>query len=169
MKKILCIIAVLTLFFTGCANKNEVNTLEPIPPSFTADITADYGSAQFGAQLNRTADGLTVSFTSPEVLNGLTASKNLNGSSIDYLGLSVSSLNGWLPQKSVLNILSEVLNAVCGDGSAYSVKNQNGCYIYEGTAGKSAFELVRDCETLNIKSVSVPEYGLTVTFNNFTK
>lgn len=169
MKKILCIIAVLMLFFTGCANKNDVNTLEPIPPSFTADITIDYGSAQFGAQLNRTADGLTVSFTSPEVLNGLTASKNINGSSINYLGLSVSSLNGWLPQKSVLNILNEVLNAVCGEGSTYSVKNQNGCYVYEGTAENSLFELVRDCETLNIKSISVPESNLTVTFNNFIK
>lgn len=167
MKKILCIIAVLTLFFTGCANKNDVNAIEPIPPSFTSDITVNYGSAQFGAQLSRTADGLTVAFSSPEALNGLTASKNINGSSINYLGLSVSSLNGWLPQKSVLNILSEVLNSVCGDGSAYSVKIQNGCYIYEGTAGKNVFELVRDCETLNIKSISVPESNLTVTFNSF--
>lgn len=167
MKKILCIAAVFTLLFTGCANKNEAEAAEPVPPSFTADITVNYGEAQFGAQLSRTADSITVSFYSPEALNGLTASKNINGSSISYLGLSVSSLNGWLPEKSVLNILNEVFNAVCGDGSAYSVKLQNGCYVYQGTGGASAFELLRDCETLNIKSLSVPESNLNVIFNSF--
>ena len=171
-KRALAAMLLLTLLLGGCAGgaknadyKQAVRDTLARSYTFTADIA--YGEETASAVIQKTGKtDLSISFTAPEILSGLTVVTAGETLTASYRGveLDLSAYN--IPSQSVISVLETVLAAEPSDN--LEVTEQNGVLTARGTLVIASYEIDFDQETMAIKAVRVPSIDGTLTVSEFT-
>ena len=145
-------------FLSG--RKQEVNAAQPVTDGFTCAVEIDYRQLSLKGQLSRMADGrLLATFSEPSSLSGVAISWDGEDMAMEIGGLSVPVSADNVPQGALVKSLLTVLTAELTDGET----TQDGV-TYTGDVDGKTYTVVCDRDTGFMRSVSVPEDELEVTF-----
>ncbi len=158
------ILALLVCFFLvpGCSGHKTV-TAENIDYVFSCKIDVVSRNGNFICSFDRTGRR----DASVEVLSGsgkgLKWNWNGDGFRQSYLGLSAESETCVLPKKSFASTLVDALDCAEQPGA---LKNA-GDNVFSGSMDGGSYTIAADGSTGKIRTLSVPDCDLTVTFRDF--
>ena len=149
----------------GCSKPQPA---EPLTVGFSCEFRAQYNDlAAAGTLTRQTAESVSLEFSEPDTLKGLTAKWDGQTVRLQYLGLSYSVDPNDLPENALGEQLLSVFQTVLqhhGDSI-----QENGRVTVTGLNGNNPYSYVYDAESGMPLSLSVPAIPLTVTFSNVTK
>lgn len=163
MKRRICLIlSLLTVcltLFSGC-KKEESGAATPVVSGFTCGVNITYRALELQGEMTRNEDGkLLVTFSEPKSLSGIAISWDGEDMAMELGGLSVRVDESRIPQSALIKSMLRVLTAPPVDGSL----TQEG-YVMTGQVDGKAYTLVCEPDTGFLRSLSVPEDELSVTF-----
>ncbi len=156
---------VLVLFVFGGVGCRKATATPPITTDFSCEFRAIYRELAVAGTLTRRAAGsVSLKFTEPSTLNGLTATWDGESVTLSLLGLEYTVTPESVPEaalgKELLSVLDAALRSegeVTQDGNAVILSgvcnNHNYTYRYDAKSGAPI-------------SLLVPALPLTVTFEN---
>lgn len=150
----------LLLTVVGCtAGKSE--TTPPVTDCFTCRITAQYHDLSLAGQLSRLEDGkMLVTFTEPTSLSGVAIGWDGTKMSMELAGMSIAVDEQKVPQSALVKRLLQLLTAPHEGGTM----EQEGL-VTTGEIDGLAYTMVSDPHTGLLRSLSLPEEALQVTFS----
>ncbi len=155
----------LLLFLFGGVGCRKVNPAPPITTDFSCEFRAVYRElAVAGTLSRRSAGSVSLQFTEPSTLNGLTATWDGESVTLSLLGLTYTVSPESVPEaalgKEVLSVLDAALRSegkAAQDGDIVTLEgvcnNHDYTYRYHAQSGAPMH-------------LSVPALPLTVTFEN---
>ena len=159
MKKILCIF-VCVLLCAGCQkNPKEVKNEIPDFYGFRTDVKTIVNDVNVSANAEYTElDGLVITLTSPESVNGMIIKIKDNECEVLY-----HSLSFFVPVNSMpFDSLCVGLNSCAKKAETATYQNDNYVYSYDG----NTYHLYTDNETNHFQKISATENEI-ITFENF--
>ena len=159
------VIAVVIGVLAFLANrKQEVRAAQPVTDGFTCAVAIDYGELSLKGQLSRMTDGrLLATFTEPSSLSGVAISWDGEEMAMELGGLCVPVNADNVPQSALVKSLLGVLTAELVDGEV----GHDGV-TYSGEIDGKTYTVTCDETTGFIRTLSVPQDGLEVTFSDVT-
>lgn len=165
MRRVAWVIAVwmLLVSLTGCSRKAAV---EPIGEGFSCSVSGVYRDMQVRGTLTREAVGtLTMSFTAPETLDGLTARWDGNDVTLTMHGMSFAMEPDEVPESALGEEIVAAFDAARrGEGER---TQKDGKLSVRGNGANGEYVLVFDAATGHPLSLSVPRLPLTLAFTDF--
>ena len=156
----------LCLAFCSCGPSGK-SAQPPVTTDFECDVQLTYRDMEVSGHLSRYSAGtLSMDFTLPDTLNGMTMTWDGETISVKMHGLTFGVDPSTVPEsalgRGILDVLDNALR-LGGNGqvSAGQLKTT-------GESVNGEFELISDPETGNLLSMTVPSLGITATFSNFT-
>ena len=148
-----------TILF-GCG-KSRDDAAQPVTAGFTCEVGIAYRGMELKGQLSRGQDGrLLVTLSEPPSLRGMAISWDGKEMAMELAGLRVPVNAENVPQGALVKSLLTVLTAGPTDGEL----TDEG-YTVQGEVDGKAYTIVCAPDTGLIRSLSVPDDELTVTFN----
>ena len=150
---------------TGCA---VAAPAFPVTESFSCRADVSLEGQAVGGTLTRSAAGtLRWELDTPASLAGWTLSADGEGLTLELGELSYSVEADAMPAAAPVRVLMTALDAVSRrDGETETTAAEDGGRTV-GACSAGAFVLVSDNETGALRSLSVPECGLTIRFSAF--
>lgn len=164
MKKFLFATAALVFLLTGCSNATTGRALN-LPEEISADILIEHNSSQSSARLTKRADCISLCYSSPKYIDGLTLTKDENGSAAELSGLKISSVENYFSENSAIIVLNKVLTTVQKSGTALSQTKSSDCLIFSGEYDGTKFQVKTNLQGTKIVEISVPDKNFIFTFN----
>ncbi len=156
---ILTVLISATMLF-GCG-KSRGDAAQPVTAGFTCEVSIAYRDMTLKGQLSRVQDGrLLVTLSEPPSLSGMAISWDGKEMAMELGGLRVPVNAENVPQGALVKSLLTVLTAAPAAGE---ITDEG--YVVQGEADGKAYTIVCAPDTGLIRSLSVPDDGLTVTFN----
>ena len=110
IKKLLCVVAVLAVFVTGCSTEGEKKS---VINQFTADFEADYKDMTVRGEVVATVHGYTkINITYPETAEGLNVAYKNGEMELGMKSLLSTADEAYLPQESLPSIVHSVVNSL---------------------------------------------------------
>lgn len=164
MRRAACIVVCLLVLITGCSGSKPA--ADPVGEGFTCTVQAVYRDMTVAGTLTREIAGtLTLAFTEPETLNGLTACWNGETVTLSMYGLEFSVDPATVPESALgEEIITAFDTALRGEGERTI---EDGKLIVSGNGQNGAYTLTFDAETGEPLSLSVPSLPLSATFFDF--
>ncbi len=159
------LITLLTVMFcavslVGCGKDGD-RFATPVTEGFTCEVSIAYRAMTLKGQLSRTQEGrLLVTLSEPPSLGGMAISWDGKEMAMELGGLRVPVNADNVPQGALVKSLLSVLTAKPSDGEM----TDEG-YMVQGEIEGKAYTIVCAPDTGLIRSLSVPEDELTVTFS----
>ena len=153
------------LLLTGCRSQQAA---EPVSHDFSCTVQAVYRELAVEGTLTRTSAGtLTLVFSEPPTLDGLTARWDGETVTLSMYGMSFSVDPAAVPESALgEELLAAFDSALRGEGEQ---RIENGKRIVSGNGANGAYTLVFDAASGVPLSLSVPSLPLTATFLNVTQ
>lgn len=152
------VLCVTTLF--GCGKRRD-DAAQPVTTGFTCEVNIAYRDLTLKGQLSRSQDGrLLVTLIEPPSLSGMAISWDGKEMAMELGGLRVPVNADNVPQSALIKSLLSVLTAEPIDGEMA----EEG-YTIQGEVDGKDYTIVCAPDTGLIRSLSVPEDELTVTFS----
>ena len=143
----------------GCA-KRRGDAATPVTAGFTCEVGIDYRGMTLKGQLSRTQDGrLLVTLFEPPSLSGMAISWDGKEMAMELGGVRVPVNAANVPQGALMKSLLTVLTAA---PSAGELTDEG--YVVQGEIDGKAYTVVCAPDTGLIRSLSVPDDELAVTF-----
>ncbi len=147
----------------GCG-KRRGDAAQPVTAGFTCEVSIAYHDLALKGQLSRSQDGrLLVTLTEPPSLGGMAISWDGKEMAMELGGLRVPVNAENVPQGALVKSLLSVLSAKPADGEL----TEEG-YTAQGEVDGKEYTIVCAPDTGLIRSLSVPEDGLEVTFSEIS-
>lgn len=156
-------IVILAVLLVGCSRKTAA---DPIGEGFSCSVKAVYRDMQVRGTLTREAVGtLTMSFTAPETLDGLTARWDGGDVTLTMHGMSFAMDPASVPESALgEEIIAAFDAALRGEGER---TQKDGKLTVRDSGANGEYTLVFDAETGRPLSLSVPSLPLTAEFSDF--
>lgn len=155
----LAVILLVAMLF-GCG-KGRADAAKPVTTGFTCAVDIAYRDLALKGQLSRGQDGrLLVSLTEPPSLSGMAVSWDGTEMAMELGGLRVPVNADNVPQGALIKSLMTVLTNAPNNGEL----TDEG-YTVNGEIDGKAYTIVCAPDTGLIRSLSVPDDDLTVTFS----
>lgn len=156
---ILTVVLCVTMLF-GCG-KSRDDEVTPVTAGFTCEVSIAYRDMALKGQLSRVQDGrLLVTLSEPPSLSGMAISWDGEEMAMELGGLRVPVNAENVPQGALIKSLLTVLTAA---PTAGEITDEG--YVVQGEADGKTYAIVCAPDTGLIRSLSVPDDGLTVTFS----
>jgi hypothetical protein len=155
-----CLLLVLCLF--GC--RRSVTATPPVSTDFSCNFKATYRELSVAGTLTRRSAGtVSLSFTEPETLNGLTASWDGDAVTLSLLGLQYTVSPESIPEAALGEELLAVFDAALrGEGKT---EQDKAVTTFTGTYNNQTYTYRYDTKSGAPLSLIVPALPLSVTFN----
>lgn len=160
--------AALSLLFlgilcgTGCRKKQVA---PPIATDFTCEFRAVYRElAVEGTLKRRSAGSISLGFTKPETLNGLTAAWDGEAVKLSLLGLEYTLNPESVPEAALGKELLAVLDAALRNEG--NTAQDGKAVLLQGICNNHEYTYRYDAESGAPLSLSVPALPLSITFSN---
>lgn len=163
MKKFLFATAALVFLLTGCSNATTGRALN-LPEEISADILIEHNSSQSTARLTKRAGYISLSYSSPKYIDGLTLTKDEN-SAAEFSGLKISSVENYFSENSAISVLNKTLTAAQKSGTALSQTKSDDFLIFSGEYDGTKFQIKTNLQGTKIVEISVPDKNFIFTFN----
>lgn len=156
---------ILTVLFCaamlfGCGKRRD-DAATPVTAGFTCEVSIAYRDLDLKGELSRTQDGrLLVTLSEPPSLSGMAIGWDGKEMAMELGGLRVPVNAENVPQGALVKSLLTVLTAAPTAG-----KITDEGYVVQGEVDGKAYTIVCAPDTGLIRSLSVPDDNLTVTFN----
>ena len=152
----------LAMVITVCLGCTPKPSVSPETADFACDFTATYRDLQVAGELARYGAGtLSITFTAPETLEGVTAVWNGESVTFSLYGLSFSADPATLPETALGGELVAVLdNALNGTDAC---RAEGDTLLLEGTSPSGSYTLTCHGESGLPLALSVPSLPLTAT------
>lgn len=145
---------------------------EPARPSLSlggCECTAEYLGREYSLSLTNTPQSLfSVSFSSPDSLNGMVCAFMPNGCSVSFDDLSYKSDSSALSAASLPRILFDIMRSAADPQSlvlsSSNPDSQPPSALFKGNAGSFEYNISTDFSTGQIRSISSKEMGITIKF-----
>lgn len=164
MRKFLFATTALIFLLTGCSNATTGRALN-LPEEISADILIEHNSSQSSARLTKRADYINLCYSSPKYINGLTLTKDENGSAAEFSGLKISSVENYFSDNSAIIVLNKVLTAAQKSGTVLSQTKSGDFLVFSGAYDGTKFQIKTNLQGTKIVEISVPDKNLIFTFN----
>lgn len=149
------------LMLSGCHRSSRPAPVQAT--GFCCEITAVSGDLTVQGTLSRpNAAQLSLVLTKPETLSGLKLDWNGTELSAQWHGLSVPLDQARLPDTSLMEGLIAGLDAALGAAETGRLTEEG--TVIEGEIGAHAFRLLADPTTGQLRTLQIPDWKLTVTF-----
>lgn len=154
------------LCFGGCRPRES--TPQPVAADFSCQFRANYRElAVAGTLTRRTAGTLSLTFSEPETLKGLTAAWDGETVKLSFLGLEYTVNPESVPEAALGKELTAVFDAALRDEGE---REQKGSLVtVTGMCNEHAYTYVYNSETGAPVSLSVPSLPLSAAFSDCTK
>lgn len=147
------------------AQNKKATATPPITDGFTCDVAISYHQTQFKGTLSRTADGgLSIGFTEPPTLSGMTVNWDGKEMMLQLGSMKVPVNAQVVPQGALIKRLLSVLTVRTEGGQL----TEQG-YTVSGDVDGLSYTVMYDAESGFIRSMSVPNENLEVTFSDVTR
>lgn len=164
MKKFLCAVTVFVLLLTGCSKTAGGNELR-LPDEISAEVSITHNSSQYSATLTQGQGYINLSYSAPKYLNGLSLTKDENGSTAELSGLRVSSAANYFSDNSAICVLQKILTAAKKSSAELSSERSGETMIFSGETDGMKYRIKTDLQAQSIYEISVPDKAFTFTFN----
>lgn len=164
MKKFLFATAALVFLLTGCSNATTGRALN-LPEEISADILIEHNSSQSSARLTKRAGCISLCYSSPKYIDGLTLTKDENGSAAELAGLKISSAENYFSDNSAIIVLNKVLTTAQKSGTALSQTKSGDFLVFSGEYDGTKFQIKTNLQGTKIVEISVPDKNFIFTFN----
>lgn len=160
MRRLAWLLAAMVLL-TGCSRRTAA---EPIGEGFSCAVEAVYRELQVRGTLTREAAGtLTMQFTAPDTLNGMTARWDGSDVTLTMHGMSFAMDPASVPESALgEEIVAAFDAALRGEGER---TQKDGKLTVRDQGANGEYTLVFDADTGHPLSLSVPSLPLTATFS----
>lgn len=149
-----------TAMLFGCGKRRN-DAATPVTAGFTCEVGIVYRGLDLKGELSRTQDGrLLVTLSEPPSLSGMAISWDGKEMAMELGGMRVPVNAANVPQGALMKSLLTVLTA-----SPTAGKITDEGYVVQGEVDGKAYTIVCAPDTGLIRSLSVPDDELTVTFN----
>lgn len=163
MKKILCAVTACLILITGCSNADAGRTVN-LPDEISAEVQITHNASQYSARLTQRQGYINLIYSSPKYLDGLSLTRDENGSTAELLGLKVTAANCF-SDNSAICVLQKILTATKKSSAELSNKRSGEAMIFSGETDGMKFQIKIDLQAQSIYEISVPDKGFTFTFN----
>lgn len=164
MKKFLFATTALIFLLTGCSNATTGRALN-LPEEISADILIEHNSSQSSARLTKKAGYINLCYSSPKYIDGLSLTKDENGSAAELSGLKISSVENYFSDNSAIIVLNKVLTTAQKSGTALSQTKSGDFLVFSGEYDSTKFQIKTNLQGTKIVEISVPDKNLIFTFN----
>ncbi len=166
MRRAACIVVCLLVLLTGCSGSKPA--ADPVSEGFSCTVQAVYRDMTVAGTLTREAAGtLTLAFTEPDTLSGLTARWDGETVTLSMYGLEFSVDPATVPESALgEEIIAAFDTALRGEGERTT---EDGKLVITGNGSNGAYTLTFDAETGVPLSLSVPSLPLSATFSDFER
>lgn len=164
MKKFLFATAALVFLLTGCSNATTGRALN-LSEEISADILIEHNSSQSSARLTKRAGYISLCYSSPKYIDGLTLTKDENGSAAELSGLKISSVENYFSDNSAIIVLHKVLTTAQKSGTAFSQTKSGDFLTFSGEYDGTKFQIKTNLQGTKIVEISVPDKNFIFTFN----
>lgn len=160
LRRPIAAMAATLLLLTGCANTFDKKATEPVTDGFTCQTTICYRDMELQGQLTRDTTGkMTIAFSLPKTLEGVTIGWNGTDMTMELGGMSIAVPAEQVPQGALVQRLLRLLSADHGKGTL----TDDG-YALSGEIEGDVYTLLCDKVTGLPMTLSMPSEGLEVTF-----
>lgn len=170
MKRIPAILTICALIgtATGCnLQQTSGNIPNRLNSGFTSDITMTTADSETKGILTRYGtDAWTVEFTEPPALSGVQLNFTDNEVEASYKGLAFSVPQSAQAVKTMLAEWMEIVDELSQQTELMGTVKEN-AVIYEGEIDEGEYTMQYTADGAPM-AFSLPSYGLTITFENFT-
>lgn len=164
MRKFLFATTALIFLLTGCSNATTGRALN-LPEEISADILIEHNSSQSTARLTKRAGYINLCYSSPKYIDGLSLTKDENGSAAEFSGLKISSVENYFSENSAISVLNKTLTAAQKSGTALSQTKSGDFLTFSGEYDGTKFQIKTNLQGTKIVEISVPDKNLIFTFN----
>ena len=164
MRKFLFATTALIFLLTGCSNATTGRALN-LPEEISADILIEHNSSQSSARLTKKTGYINLCYSSPKYIDGLTLTKDENGSAAKLSGLKISSVENYFSDNSAIIVLNKVLTTAQKSGTALSQTKAGDFLVFSGEYDGTKFQIKTNLQGTKIVEISVPDKNLIFTFN----
>jgi hypothetical protein len=166
MKRIVTfLVAAWLLLLSGCSSGQKTLAAQDIDFVFSCKIDVTSPSGNLTCSFDRAGRQSAAIAVLSGNGSGLKWYWNGDGFRQTYFGLSAGSETCVLPEKSFASTLVKALDCAEQPGTLDSV----GENAFSGSINGCAFTITADGNTGKIRTLSVPDRSLTVTFHDFSK
>ena len=136
-----------------------------LPEEISADILIEHNSSQSTARLTKRAGCISLCYSSPKYIDGLTLTKDENGSAAELSGLKISSVENYFSENSAIIVLNKVLTTAQKSGTALSQTKSGNFLVFSGEYDGTKFQIKTNLQGTKIVEISVPDKNFIFTFN----
>ncbi len=152
----------LFLLLTGCRARQVA---QPVAVDFTCTFQAQYKQLKaVGTLTRRTAGTLSLDFTAPETLNGISADWNGESVKLRYMGMTFDAAGNAIPESALGEQMIKAFDAALREEGTR--EEADGRVTVTGTVDNAAYTYVYDAASGFPLSLSVPSLPLAVTFSD---
>ena len=143
----------------SCGKRRD-DAAKPVTAGFTCEVGIDYRGMTLKGQLSRTQDGcLLVTLSEPPSLSGMAISWDGEEMAMEIGGVRIPVNAANVPQSALIKSLLTVLAV---QPAAGEITDEG--YVVQGEIDGKAYTIVCAPDTGLIRSMTVPDDELTVTF-----
>lgn len=158
----------LVLFLSACRSGGGDAPPDPITTDFSCEADIQYRDMQVKGTLSRSSAGtLSLTFSEPDTLKGITAQWNGDTVKASLYGLSFDLSPDTLPAGALGSVLTDALDAVLRTPAAGTLTEEGFCW--EGSGQNGSIEVLSDPEDGSLLSLEIPSVPLTASFEGFKK
>ncbi len=151
---------VTVFLFAGCRKQSAA---PPVTTDFSCDFTARYGEMQAKGTLTRyTAGTLQLAFSYPDTLQDVVVVWDGEAVEVRYHDMTFQVTPSALPESALGEMVIRVLDEVASGGGTTTESGDT--VTVSGSQNGIEYTYEYDTKSGAPRSLSVPSYGLTVTF-----
>lgn len=160
---------------SGCAEKSQSNSpaaspqkiAETLNASYTSTMEIAYHDIKAVATLDQQFPGnYKLSFTEPEVMNGMILETEGQTVNITYRGLSARfTTDQFFNSTMAKTVITTLNNVTAQDGLEFTMEDNSLAITGKGNTGD--FQLIIDPQNGNLMKLNIPEQELSINFKDF--
>lgn len=171
LKNVLAFCLPIALLCSGCTEKPADAQFSPnLDPNFSVDAVMVYGDRSTEAAFTLTrydAGAWDAAFSEPSSLAGVILSFENNAVSASYKGLSFTVPKSALPAKTMLLLVTDVLDSLTGLETIPCTAGENGSWEVSGESEGGSYTLTFSSDGM-LNSFDIPSQPLVITFSGYT-
>ena len=153
------------IWLTGCQAVTDENAA-PVTTGFSCEAAIRYKDMDITGLLTRSGAGtLSLEFLSPDTLKGIVATWDGEKVTASLYGMSIDLPPDTLPASALGSALTEALDAAFLAPEQGQLTEEG--FRWEGVGPNGTMVLLTDPEDGSLRSLSLPQIPLTVSFSRF--
>lgn len=166
LRRGLCAMLGFCLTFTCACHSQGADSSSPVTTGFSCEADIRYQDMSLQGSLSRSSAGtLSITFSQPETLNGVTVEWTGETVKASLHGLSFELPPDALPAGALGGVLTDALDAALRTPTEGRLTQEG--WQWEGTGQSGEITILSDPADGYLLSLEVPEIPLSVSFSNF--